>query len=244
MVLNAPVPDSLLQRLQQPSPPSCRKEQVDFKTLGFSRNVEAFALLIHNLLTSEECDELRHAAETAAEGKWEQALIDMGGHQVLMTSVRTCDRIMWDTPEVADALLARIRPHLPSNISTPKDSPNITRDEETWELTRLNERLRFLRYQPGMYFRKYSDANYITPDESEVSFLTVHIYLKGSEDLKGGCTRFFGKIWPGPEETYDVDPSPGTCLIFQHRGLIHSGEDVLQGTKYTVRTDVLYRRPQ
>lgn len=31
-------------------------------------------------------------------------------------------------------------------------------------------------------------------------------------------------------------------LIFQHRGLWHSGDDVVQGVKYTVRSDIMYKR--
>ena len=247
MAFKARPPDSLLGKLRQPSPSSCRMEQIDFKALGFSEHEKAFAILIHDLLTPEECEEIRSAAEIVAEGRWDAALINAGGQLVLASSVRLCDRIMWDCPEVADALLARIRPHIPSNISTLTNSPHVTSDDPvwgsgTWHLSRLNDRLRFLRYQPGMYFRQHSDGFYVTPDESEVSFLTVHLYLRGSQDLKGGATRFFGEDRPGHINTYDVDPSPGACLIFQHHDLVHSGDDVVHGTKYTIRTDIMYRQ--
>jgi hypothetical protein len=38
----------------------------------------------------------------------------------------------------------------------------------------------------------------------------------------------------------DVDPRAGRVLIFQHRGLLHSGDEVLEGVKYTMRTDLLF----
>lgn len=41
-------------------------------------------------------------------------------------------------------------------------------------------------------------------------------------------------------DKYDVLPKAGRILLFQHRDLIHSGDDVLSGTKYTMRTDLLY----
>lgn len=41
-------------------------------------------------------------------------------------------------------------------------------------------------------------------------------------------------------DRYDVLPKAGRVLLFQHRDLIHSGDDVLSGTKYTMRTDLLY----
>lgn len=40
----------------------------------------------------------------------------------------------------------------------------------------------------------------------------------------------------------DVDPKMGRVLIFQHAGLLHSGAEVQEGIKYTMRTDLLYKR--
>ena len=39
---------------------------------------------------------------------------------------------------------------------------------------------------------------------------------------------------------YDVDAKMGRVLIFQHRGLVHSGEEVKEGEKFTMRTDLMY----
>lgn len=38
----------------------------------------------------------------------------------------------------------------------------------------------------------------------------------------------------------DVDPKAGRVLVFQHRRLLHSGDTVAAGTKYTMRSDLLY----
>lgn len=38
----------------------------------------------------------------------------------------------------------------------------------------------------------------------------------------------------------DVDPKAGRVLIFQHKGLLHSGAEVLAGIKYTMRTDLMF----
>ena len=38
----------------------------------------------------------------------------------------------------------------------------------------------------------------------------------------------------------DVDPKIGRVLIFQHRRLIHSGDEVSAGIKYTMRSDVMF----
>lgn len=256
---NAKAPQRLLHTLQSKSPETCRAERIDFAQLGLPEYDGKFALLIHNLLSPEECQQMLNAAEDAADRKWEGAMVNIGaGRQEMMTDIRLCGRILWDTPEIVDTLLARIKPHLPANIISIQNSPGITgagpvRRKETWQLTRLNERLRYLKYTKGMYFRRHMDGSYVTPDGSEISFLTVHIYLNGSasqnvddeqdadnheKPLKGGATRFFGF----KQNNYDVNPASGACLVFQHRTLLHSGEEVEQGTKYTIRTDVMYRK--
>jgi 2OG-Fe(II) oxygenase superfamily len=246
-------PSSLLSTLSSPPPTSCHAEPVNFSTIGLPEYSSSFALLIHDLLSPSECASLLSAAESTTSNRWEGAMVNVGGgHQQLITDVRLCDRILWDEPHLVDKLLGRIMPHLPENIVTLKDAPHVTgygpmKRKETWRISRLNERLRFLKYTPGMYFREHCDGSYVTPDGQEVSFLTIHLYLsvteptEGELPLKGGATRFFDRSMT---KGYDVNPETGACLVFQHRGLIHSGEEVVTGTKYTVRTDVMYRKAE
>lgn len=252
-------PRALLAALNSRPPPACRSEQIDFAKAGIPEYAGKFAVLIHDLLSPAECKALLQAAEQTSAGEWEGAMVNVGmGQQKIMTDIRLCGRIIWDTPEVVDALLTRIRPHLPSDIVTLNNAAGITgagpvKRKETYQMTRLNERLRFLKYTSGMYFREHQDGSYITPDGSEISFMTAHIYLNGQDDgevvqdsntedsqkpLKGGATRFFGYR----DAVFDVSPATGACLIFQHRALHHSGEEVEQGTKYTIRTDIMYRK--
>ncbi|KEQ77796.1 hypothetical protein M436DRAFT_59754 [Aureobasidium namibiae CBS 147.97] len=118
---------------------------------------------------------------------------------------------------------------------------------QVWEATRLNERMRFLRYQGGEYFRVHEDGVYQTPDGSERSFFTFHLYLNGNggisdagdDQVQGGATTFHSH---NMMQRYEVLPKTGRVLIFQHRNLWHSGDDVVQGVKYTMRSDILYRR--
>ncbi len=74
----------------------------------------------------------------------------------------------------------------------------------------------------------------------------MHLYLNDSvaeadpgstADLIGGATSFLSTI---EDFKVDVDPKAGRVLIFQHERLYHSGDDVIQGTKYTMRTDIMY----
>lgn len=104
---------------------------------------------------------------------------------------------------------------------------------------RLNPRLRFLRYGEGQFFAPHCDALYEEPGpEGLKSYLTVHVYLN-DEGLEGGATRF----WT-PDRTMflDVEPRMGQVLVFQQRMLLHSGEEVRGGLKYTLRADCLFEK--
>ena len=89
------------------------------------------------------------------------------------------------------------------------------------------------------------DGAYATEDNEEVSFYTLHLYLNESRPespeglLEGGATTFHGDYMKG---SIDVVPKAGRVLIFQHKDLIHSGADVTQGTKITLRTDLMYKK--
>merc|ERR1711879_257608 len=39
-----------------------------------------------------------------------------------------------------------------------------------------------------------------------------------------------------------IPPAAGQCLLFFQPGLLHEGEDLLDGIKHILRTDVMYRR--
>jgi hypothetical protein len=89
----------------------------------------------------------------------------------------------------------------------------------------------------------HCDGTYETPDGTERSYFTLHLYLNdaegknGEQQLKGGATTFFaGNL----RDRIDVVPKAGRVLLFQHRNLIHSGDDVISGTKFTLRTDIMY----
>lgn len=58
-----------------------------------------------------------------------------------------------------------------------------------------------------------------------------------SAELVGGATTFLSG---DSDRRVDVDPKAGRVLIFQHRRLFHCGDDVVKGTKYTMRTDIMY----
>ncbi|KAF4151412.1 hypothetical protein CNMCM6069_003888 [Aspergillus lentulus] len=237
------------------------------------------AVIIDNILTEEECKELLRIAEastvkdTSGSPTWDRAMINTGGGgQVLATVQRKCGRIIVDTPELADKLLARLMPFLKEEgVDHIRNQPLVTGLEgvgKAYRLCRLNEKLRFLKYEGGEYFRPHWDSNYITPDEEEESFYTLHLYLNGDgeqdlEELMQAST----KVETDPEGSVNMDPSgkllggatsfsvgygegdgivrvfpkTGSALVFQQYHLLHAGDPVFRGVKYTLRTDMMYR---
>jgi hypothetical protein len=82
---------------------------------------------------------------------------------------------------------------------------------------------------------------YETPDNSQRTYFTLHLYLNGEEGeadpLVGGATTFWGMDM---KRRLDVQPKMGSILIFQQRYLIHAGDEVVKGTKLTMRTELMY----
>jgi hypothetical protein len=94
-------------------------------------------------------------------------------------------------------------------------------------------------------FIAHGDGCYETPDRKERSYFTLHLYLNdpvgknGQENLEGGATTFWGFDMI---RRLDVVPKAGRVLLFQQRGLIHSGDEVTKGTKLTMRTDIMFKK--
>lgn len=84
---------------------------------------------------------------------------------------------------------------------------------------------------------------YETPVGTERSYFTLHLYLNNTVSkngeilLEGGATSFHS--WDMDHSLY-IEPKCGRVLLFQQQGLLHSGDDVAKGTKFTMRTDVMY----
>ena len=89
-------------------------------------------------------------------------------------------------------------------------------------------------------------------DNSQCSYVTIHLYLSDVEEGGGGETTFTtedmtygrhvhkkGRMEGEEIKRLSVRPVTGRVLIFEHH-LPHEGSTLLKGVKYTVRTDVMY----
>lgn len=134
---------------------------------------------------------------------------------------RDQDRVIRDDPALAGDLFRRLRSALAEQIAG-------------LQLVGLNERLRFYRYRPGQRFVPHMDHWY-RPNERQITLHTVLTYF--NDDFEGGETRFQEQF----ERT--LVPKRGMVAVFQHK-LRHEGCAVRSGTKYAMRSDVIYEAPE
>jgi hypothetical protein len=72
--------------------------------------------------------------------------------------------------------------------------------------------------------------------------MTSQSHNQGEREKKkllGGTTSFIAS-YGDPDRAVRVFPKTGRVLVFQHRDLWHTGDAVYEGTKYTVRAEILF----
>ncbi|KAJ8108341.1 hypothetical protein ONZ43_g6454 [Nemania bipapillata] len=252
-------------KLLNPEGPTATIRPIDFTRSPLADDYSSFfAMTIDNLLTPDECARL----QAAAGDNWQT--LSKGN------AFRECQNILVFSPEWASALYDRIVGHLPEEVKALRKGDRLAEivvgpshlkasvgaRKTVWRIKEANDRLSFLRYQPGHHFKPHCDALYARPGKDERSFLTCQIYLNDaplSADGKsdGGETRFWtsqvGKRQKPPamecepaEEKeapfLDIKPKMGRALVFQQRMLWHSGQEVKRGEKFTVRLDLMFER--
>lgn len=94
----------------------------------------------------------------------------------------------------------------------------------------LPDTVRFYRYGPGQRFKMHRDGPW--EFEGHRSRLTLLVYL--NDDYEGGATSF---------RKFHIKPKTGTLVLFEH-STWHEGMVVESGTKYVLRSDVLYEVPK
>jgi hypothetical protein len=162
------VPDSFLAPLTDPS--LINAEVIDFANTPLPAYKDLYAVVLDNVLSQEECDQLIRLAEQSAGGHnngWKPAMVNAGNNfEVLAPEYRNSDRIIWDNAEVTRRLFQRVL-----QVSGMKDylvrldgekyepvvgKAAVSEDGKRWVSTPqgLNERMRFLKYGAGQYFKR------------------------------------------------------------------------------------------
>jgi hypothetical protein len=209
------------------------------------------SFVLNNVLTPSEC---RHVIDVATSmGFTPEAAYSLSG--IKSPSAAGCVWAVRDS--VSRALFERVRAFLPQSLGP---GPG-------FELAGLNVRWRVYRYDVGAVYRPHIDgawAGSSLSDDSEGdgklefvpdafqgvqrSRMTFLIYL--NDDFDGGGTSFYApSATKGCSVVRSVAPKLGSVLCFphgehvEHVGLVHEGSAVTRGSKYVVRTEVMYTLP-
>lgn len=167
---------------------------------------------IDHFLSQEEC---RSFIEKSERIGYEPAMIETERGPRLLKVIRDNSRLFCTDPGMAVLLWQRIKPYVPIRIGN------------SYAIG-LNELFRYYRYEPGQYFKKHIDQPFIR-NGVEASYYTLLMYL--NDNYRGGETTFEKSV---------IYPKAGTALLFRH-DLLHSGNEVVTGTKYVIRTDIMFR---
>jgi Rps23 Pro-64 3,4-dihydroxylase Tpa1-like proline 4-hydroxylase len=195
--------------------------EIEITDLKFNK----FAIILDNVFTKEECDNLIKLSEEIPEN-YEIAKVTYDDEQIIDTNYRNNKRWLNFDKKLAETFFEKIKSYIPIEFEGNKVSC-------------LNERLSFLKYSPGEYFRAHQDGYYIRPDDSEISYITVQIYLNDLKEEDGGETTFIEDKYNGIYKNYSVIPKVGRVLLFEH-DIEHEGSILKHGLKYCIRTDVMY----
>ncbi|MFN8284166.1 MAG: 2OG-Fe(II) oxygenase [Chitinophagales bacterium] len=167
---------------------------------------------INNFWSEQECLDFISKSESIG---YEPATVDTENGQIIVEHVRNNERIIYTDNILASTLWQKLNSLVPSKIGN-------------CYAIGLNELFRFYKYKSGQEFKRHRDQSYIRND-MEASYFTFMIYL--NENYLGGETTF---------ADISIQPKQGMALIFLH-DLEHSGNPVKDGTKYVLRTDIMYR---
>lgn len=165
---------------------------------------------VPGFLSPEECTEVIALAEQSG---FDAATVRLEAGQQLLAHIRNNERTMLASAGWVDTLWERLR-RLPL--------PELDGSRAVG----LPRALRFYKYSAGQRFRMHKDGPW--REDGLVSRLSFLVYL--NEGFEGGETGF---------RDFVVRPRTGGALVFVH-DTWHEGAPVTSGTKYVLRSDVMY----
>ncbi|CAE8639678.1 unnamed protein product [Polarella glacialis] len=193
--------------------------------------------VVHNVLTPGECDQIVKLTETFG--------FTEDGLNARWLGRRNENCLWLADDQLCNAVFERCRPLFPQEV-------------EGGKVCGLNARWRVYKYSPGDSYVAHIDSSFpgsgldafggLVRDKygDRWSRLTCVIYL--NDEFKGGSTRFFvpAALQGESPGVADVQAKLGAATCFFHgdhprsMNLPHEGALLESGTKYVVRTDVLY----
>ncbi|KAI8998490.1 hypothetical protein BD414DRAFT_432341 [Trametes punicea] len=223
------------------TPPSVptKPATVRFPDISSKQELEYYALLedqilfIDGFFSPEECksyvkfiDSL--PLELTPPKKRGEA--DRVNHRLSITSVDFAQRLF--------SVLAPHLPEFPYPAWAKRPTGAIARPPHS-----LNSNIRLYKYSQGQYFGPHYDDSVRDPETGAKSEWTLLIYLTGSQDgVEGGETIFYKDQKGKARETMIPPLTRGTALLHRHGQdcLLHEGSPVTKGTKYVLRSDLMF----
>ncbi|KAL6073097.1 hypothetical protein QOT17_005069 [Balamuthia mandrillaris] len=197
--------------------------------------------LIHNVLSSEECQQCISAAET--QGYQPAEAVTPLGEEVLKQATAEGRLLLW-TPSQVYRNNSRLVWSVPSTFCARLYEERLRR-QLAFESSSLNPRFRFFRYAAGEEFLEHVDGMSASAEDGSRSIYSLVLYL--NDDFVGGTTEI--RVAKGGEgedgrKVVSVRPKRGTALLFRQRadGPRHYATKVESGTKHILRSDIMLRQ--
>ncbi|CAA7265371.1 unnamed protein product [Cyclocybe aegerita] len=221
----------------QPQPP-----QVAFPELSQKEDLQCRAILEDQILV---IDDFLSPAECKAFAKFVDTLpLELTPPKKRGEAERVNQRFSVSSLDFAKKLHERILPHLPlfpypTSIKRPAVVENPRKPHS------CNSNIRVYKYAPSQYFGPHYDDSVRDSLTGAKSEWTLLIYLTGAEDgVEGGETLFYKEEKGKPRETITPALKRGTALLHRHghECMLHEGSPVWKGTKYVLRSDLMFMR--
>lgn len=149
---------------------------------------------------------------------FEKATITTSAGPILRIEYRHNERVTFDDQNLANELFEKV-----------KDDPQL--HNPGWECIGLNERFKIYKYSgPDQYFASHYDGSFERVPLFEQSWVTMLLYL--NEDFEGGQTSFVDG---------EIEPKTGLAAFMTQHNYLHEAREATGGSKYVLRTDVMYR---
>jgi len=197
------------------------------QTITVEEIFQGKAWILFNVLSKEEC---KHIIEASEKYGYEKAET-----YCFLYRDRYNDRMMSDDIEFSNFIFNRTKEFLPNQL-------------RGYAISKLNNRWRYCRYYKDHFFGGHTDGVFQTTKKEngvsihEKSFYTFMLYLNSPKDgnYEGGNTNFLDSNTR--KITKAVIPETGMALVFRQEdlSLLHEGAKLLSGTKYILRSDILY----
>lgn len=133
---------------------------IDFIAAGLPEYDGAYAVVLDSLFSKPELSAVLKEVELYA--PWSIAQVNSGSEVFTDPTYRNGQRIIYDSFELSAKLFDKMRPHL-SGIEEIEEQTfvyGVGPAIQKWRMVRMNERLRYLRYPPGGFFRAHVDGCY------------------------------------------------------------------------------------